>query len=253
VVYENMPVDQAEQIIEAARTGRAGRPWERHDLDAGGERYKLGRWEADELESESSDWADNLAPQQEEWTRTYTDHHYDEINKHLYSGRPMHEDVEGLDTPMSEIAGHLDSAIASAEPPDEPHRTYRGYTPPADVLEFDCVPQWARANYTVGRTYRDLSYMSVSHCPEVAVGFSDNYVVTPDGHHKKARHRVVFEIVTRKGAALAAVSEFDNDERERLLPRGAAYRVVGVHDNVDVAGRNTVLIQLVDTDEIPRH
>ena len=253
VVYENMPVDQAEQIIETARTGRPGRPWERHDLDAGGARYRLSNGEAAYLESESEAWADNLDPHQEEWTRTYTDEHYDEINEHLYRSRPMHEPVDGFRQPMSEIATHLDSAIAAAEPPDEPHLTYRGYTPPPDVLREDCVPQWARANYTVGRTYRDLSYMSVSHCPEVAVGFSNNFALTADGEPRRARHRVVFEVVTSKGAALAAVSEFDNDERERLLPRGATYRVVGIHDDVDVAGKNVVLIQLVDTDEITRH
>ncbi len=38
---------------------------------------------------------------------------------------------------------------------------------------------------------------------------------------------------------MAAVSFYKNEERERLLPRGASYRVVG--------------IQLVDLDEIPRY
>lgn len=253
VLYERMPVDQAEQIITAARTGEAGRPWERHGLEGAEPRYRLPPWDADALEDESARWAEHLGPEQDEWTRTYTDHHYDAINEHLYAGRSLDDIVDGLKAPMRDITEPLDSAIASAETPDEPHLTYRGYTPPAEVIEYDCVPQWAHANFPVGGTYTSPSYTSVSHCPQVAVGFSDNYTVTPNGQHKKASHRVVFELLTSNGAPLAAVSEFDNDERERLLPRDGTYRVVGVHDNVDIDGKQAVLIQLVDTDEIPHH
>ncbi|MFG2211960.1 hypothetical protein [Streptomyces sp. NPDC048638] len=94
--------------------------------------------------------------------------------------------------------------------------------------------------------------MSVSHCPQVASGFTERSW-SSDGEWGTADHGVVFETVSRRGAAVAHISEFDNAERERLMPRGSEFVVVGVHENVRVAGTPCVVIQLADVNESKRY
>lgn len=95
--------------------------------------------------------------------------------------------------------------------------------------------------------------MSTSHCPEVAATtFAETEFRGPDGTLGKASHGVVFEIVSRHGAAVTALSH-DKTEYERLMPRKATYRVVGIQDNVTIDRNRCVVVQMVHLDEIPRH
>lgn len=254
VIYDRLPADQAQQVLDAARSGQAGRPWERHGLDTGSTRERLPYAQAQQLVPESSAWSAGLTPEEKHWVHRYTGSAYEELNVHLYHGRSLDEDLQGYDVPVRQVTTALDSALARAATPKTPHRTFRGFTPPQDVVRSNQVPQWARSRFQVGQVYRDDSYISVSHCPEVAADFSDNeWHDRATGASGSADHKVVFEVLTRRGAAVGALGMMGNSERERLLPRGSAFRVVGVHENAEVAGHKAVLIQLVDVHDIPRH
>lgn len=253
VIYDRVPVDHAEQIIHAAAYRRPAKPWERHGLSDAGHRERLDGVTADRLVPESERWASGLDDDQRQWVTTYTGHSYSEINEHLYKGRDLDRPAEDMHTPMRVVTGHLDSAIAAAGQSQEPHRCFRGYTPPLEVRKENRVAAWARESFVVGSRYRDDSYMSVSHCPAVAANFTDSYWEDDDGNFGNADHSVVFETVSRRGAAVAHISEFDNAERERLMPRGSEFVVVGVHENVNVAGKPCMVVQLADVSEIKRY
>ncbi|GLF98242.1 ADP-ribosyltransferase [Streptomyces yaizuensis] len=253
VVYERLPADQAAQVIEAAAGRRPGTPWRRHGLTAGINRDPMDEYEAEEIEDESYSWSQSLSGQEEDYINAYTaSEPCDEINRALYRQRSPEEPVPSLGVPLREVTAHLDAALERAPRPDQPHVTYRGFVPPLEVRKADRVLEWAHANFTVGGVYRDRSYMSVSHCPDVAAGFSRNSWWTKDGSNGKTSHGVVFEVVSSRGAALAAVSEFENQERERLLPRDSVFHVVGIRDNVRIGGQNKVVIQMVDVHDVRR-
>ncbi|MFE0373222.1 ADP-ribosyltransferase [Streptomyces tendae] len=252
VIYDRVPVDHAEQIIHAAASRRPAKPWERHGLSDARHRDRLDEVTADRLVPESEQWASNLDQGQRQWVTTYTGHSYSEINEHLYKGRDLDQPADGMHTPMRVVTGNIDSAIAAAGQSQEPHRCFRGYTPPLDVRKENRVAGWARENFVVGSRYRDDSYMSVSHCPAVAAGFT-NRGWSSEGEWGMADHGVVFETVSRRGAAVAHISEFDNAERERLMPRGSEFVVVGVHESVNVAGQPCVVVQLADVNESKRY
>ncbi|GLF98240.1 ADP-ribosyltransferase [Streptomyces yaizuensis] len=257
VVYDRVPVDQAEKILHAARTGQAGKPWERHGLGGGQDREMLATGRATALVPESKAWAAGLSPEEKRWVANYTgDSYYQHINQHLQSGRSLDEDlyIREQVVAVRTMTGPIDSALSKAGSSGELHTTYRGYTPPAEAREKDRVDAWVRSTFQVGQDYRDDSYMSVSHCPAVAAGFSQRFWANPrTGRDGNARHRVVFEIVSSRGAAVAAVGVQGNGERERLMPRGASYRVVGIQQDVKVDGHNCMVVQMVDTKDIPRH
>ncbi|MFJ4680497.1 ADP-ribosyltransferase [Kitasatospora sp. NPDC088783] len=260
VVYDNMPADQAELIVRAAATGRPGRPWEEHGLDGGGRRDPLEEDEARGLVRESASWAGRLDGEEAYWTREYAGADaFEPINRHLYEGHGMDEPVDEVGVPMSQIAPHLDSALAKARVAGEPRTTYRGFNPPDEVIAADCVKEWAADQFPVGGTYRDDSYMSTSHCPRMAIGFSANLAYDPQaGEYRSARHHFAFEVLSSKGAVMRAVSDIDEDEYERLLPRSSTFRVVGRQVGVQIPDhygktRSTVLVQLVDVDDIPRY
>ncbi|MGW1291093.1 ADP-ribosyltransferase, partial [Streptomyces sp. NPDC002586] len=250
--YERMPAHQAEQIIEAARTGEPGKPWRRHGLTAAVSRATLPDDEAEELEDESYSWSQELTDKEEEYVGEFTAEHFDEINRHLYSGKSPDEMVDGMDVPLGEVCTHLDSAIDRAPEPDQPHIIYRGFQPPREIKKADRVLEWVKDNFKVGGVYRDDSYMSFSHCPDVAASFSPNNWFDSKTERGKASHGVVFECVTSRGAAVAAVSQYENEERERLLKRGSTFHVIGIQENVRIAGENKVVVQLVDIHDVPR-
>ncbi|WP_431983912.1 ADP-ribosyltransferase [Streptomyces qinglanensis] len=252
VIYDRVPADHAEQIIQAAASRRAAKPWEQHGLSDTGHRDRLDKVTADRLVPESEQWASGLNDGQRQWVTTYTGHSYSEINEHLYKGRDLDQPTDGTHTPMRVVTGNIDSAIAAAGQSQEPHRSFRGYTPPLEVRKENRVAAWARENFVVGSGYRDDSYMSVSHCPKVAAGFT-NRGWSSDGQWGTADHGVVFEAVSRRGAAVAHISAFGNAERERLMPRGSEFVVVGVHENVNVAGTPCVVVQLADVNESKRY
>jgi hypothetical protein len=254
VIYDRVPVDHAEQIIHAASRRRAAKPWERHGLSDAPTRVKLDNETAARLEPESKAWVDKLNDQQQSWAKAYTLEAYEEINRHLYQGKSLDEPAVHMSVPMREVTGHLDSAIAAAGESETPHHTFRGFTPPEDVRKNNQVASWVRGNFQVGGRYRDDSYMSVSHCPAVAANFTELHWEDKDsGQSGKADYGVVFEAVTRRGAAVAELSWFDNAERERLVPRGTEWVVVGVHEDVNVAGKRCMLVQMCDTNDAPRY
>ncbi|MEO3976748.1 ADP-ribosyltransferase [Streptomyces sp. CAU 1734] len=252
VIYDRVPADHAEQIIHAAASRREAKPWERHGLSDAPHRAALDSVEADRLVPESRQWVSDLDDEQRDWIRTYTGDAYGEINEHLYTGRDLDQPAEDMSTPMRVVTGNIDSAIAAAGESQDPHRCYRGFTPPMEVRRENRVSSWVRENFVVGGRYRDDSYMSLSHCPKVASGFADRSW-HGDGEKGKADHAVVFETVSRRGAAVAHLSEYDNDERERLMPRGSEFVVVGVQENVDVAGKPCMVVQLVDVKDTLRY
>ncbi|MFG2211956.1 hypothetical protein [Streptomyces sp. NPDC048638] len=126
VIYDRVPVDHAEQIIHAAASRRAAKPWERHGLNDAGHRDRLDSASADRLVPESEQWASNLDDGQRHWVTTYTGEAYSEINEHLYTGRDLDQPADGMYTPMRVVAGHIDSAISAAGQSPEPHRCFRG-------------------------------------------------------------------------------------------------------------------------------
>ncbi|MFE6272227.1 ADP-ribosyltransferase [Streptomyces goshikiensis] len=260
VIYDRVPVDHAEQIIHAAGSRRAARPWERHGLTDAGHRDRLDSASADKLDEESRKWAENLDGDQRQWVTSYTGTTYEPINQHLYRGGSLDEPAPGLGTRMGTVTHNIDTAIAAAGTAETAHRTYRGFTPPMDVRSDNRVSSWVRENFAVGSRYRDDSYMSVSHCPEVAAGFTDTSwskkVTSEHGEHTehgRADYGVVFEAVTRRGAALAEISVFGNAERERLMPRGAEWVVVGVQEGVTINGRKHMVVQMCDAQDSPRY
>ncbi|MFJ2217943.1 ADP-ribosyltransferase [Streptomyces sp. NPDC101062] len=222
--------------------------WQRYGLRAGREREELAQSDADELVPESQQWARDLDRDERSWVRAYT-RHGERINRHLIQGKSLDEPIEGSRVPAREGLALLDSALAKAES-QQPHLTYRGYAPPVEVRKADDVVGWARRTFRVGEPYNSPSYMSVSHCPGIASNFADTKWSTEDGEEGEASHQVMFEVLSRKGAALLAYSAFENHERERLIPRNTSFQVVGVQEDARVRGRRTVLVQLVDTDEV---
>ncbi|MFM9452433.1 ADP-ribosyltransferase [Streptomyces europaeiscabiei] len=254
VIYDRVPVDHAEQIIHAASRRRAAKPWERHGLSDAATRMTLDSETAARLEPESKAWVEKLNEQQSSWAKAYTLEAYEHINRHLYQGKSLDESAAHMSVPMREVTGHLDSAIAAAGESETPHHTFRGFTAPVDVRKNNQVASWVRGNFPVGGRYRDDSYMSVSHCPAVAANFTELHWEDEDsGQSGTADLGVVFETVTRRGAAVAELSWFDNAERERLLPRGAEWVVVGVHEGVNVAGKRCMLVQMCDGNDAPRY
>ncbi|KFG71459.1 hypothetical protein FM21_34940 [Streptomyces mutabilis] len=252
VVYDRVPAYQAQQVIEAARTGEPGKPWRRHGLTAAVSRTALPEDEAEELEDESYSWSQRITDDEERYVTEYTAEHFEEINRHLYNGKSPDEVVDGMGVPLGEVCTHLDSAIDKASEPDQPHIIYRGYKPPREVIKADRVLEWVKDRYKVGGVYRDDSYMSFSHCPEYAASFSPNKWFDSKTDRGEASHGVVFEAVTSRGAAVAAISDYDNEERERLLKRGSTFHVVGIQENVRIAGANKVVIQIVDINNVQR-
>jgi len=215
-------------------------------------RDRLSEEEAEELEDESFRWSQSLTDKEETYAKGYTEDDYYEVNQHLYKGKSPDETVKGMTVPLREVTDNLDAALDHARQPDSPHITYRGYTPPSEVRKADRVLEWAHANFQVGGVYQDPSYMSVSHCPNVAAGFSKNKWWDSNGSSGVTTHGVVFEIVSSRGAPVAAVSYWGNEERERLMPRGSTFHVVGIQDNVTIGGQNKVVIQMVDVHDVPR-
>ncbi|WP_327359721.1 hypothetical protein [Streptomyces sp. NBC_01304] len=253
VVYDRVPADHAEQIVTAARTGQAGRPWERHGFSSAGYRDELDDQRADALVPESAAWAASLNAAQQHWTATYTGHKYRQINAHLYTGRDLDQPAEGMSVPMREVSGNINSAIRAAGVAETPHHTYRGFTPPLEARKANRVAEWARANFPAGTDYQDKSFMSSSHCPNVAANPYFARTEWDDGdEYGEADHAVVFELVSRKGAAVAQLSNYGNDERERLHESGSKWVSVGVQENVRIDGRDCVVIRLVDRDELRR-
>ncbi|MGW2686441.1 hypothetical protein ACWC6I_25205 [Streptomyces sp. NPDC001414] len=254
VIYDRVPADHAEQIISAAASGTAARPWERHGLSDARERQDLDRDAAGRLQEESERWAAKLSRPQREWTQTYTGSSaIRDLNGHLYRGEDLDKPAGTMDVPAREVIGHLDGAIAAAGTSEQAQIGYRGYTPPAEVLQSDRVAEWARENFRVGARYRDDSYMSISHCPRVAASFADTYWKVEGGPSGRASTGVMFETVSRRGAPVAAVAAFGNLERERVMPRGMNWTVVGVQEGVVVDGKPHVVIQLLDERESPRY
>ncbi|MEV6682174.1 ADP-ribosyltransferase [Streptomyces erythrochromogenes] len=253
VIYDRVPADVAEEILHTARTGAPAKPWRKHGLTAGKNRDALDDDDIHRLHRESYAWAAELDDDQHAWLEGYCDDDYEPINHHLYTGADLDDPPKGLSASAREITEHLDSAIACAPEPEDPHITYRGYTPPEAIRAADNVVPWVQENFRIGQDYRDDSYMSTSHCPEVAAGtFAETEFRGPDGTLGKASHGVVFEVVSRHGAAVTALSH-DETEYERLMPRNATYRVVGIHDNVIIDRNRCVVVQMVHLDEIPRH
>lgn len=254
VIYDRVPADHAEQIIAAARSRQAARPWERHGLGRDPYRDQLEEHRAGDLEPESNAWGAGLSSEQNHWVRTYTGSRYRQINAHLYNGRSLDEPAEKMDVPMRVVTENINSAIRSAGTAEVPHHTFRGFTPPLEVRKGNRVAQWARENFPAGSRYHSPSFLSSSHCPNVA---ADPYFARTDweedGRYGEADHAVVFEMVSRRGAAVAHVSQYGNLERERLQESGSNWVSVGIQENVTIRGRKCVVVQLVDTNEIPRH
>ncbi|WP_406011594.1 ADP-ribosyltransferase (plasmid) [Streptomyces sp. NBC_00637] len=256
VIYDQVPVDHAEQIIHAASRRRPAKPWEEHGLSSDSHRATLDSEEAAKLWPESQSWAGNLSNPQKNWFTKYTNTAYKSINQHLYEGKTVEEPAAGLKVKMKTVTKHLDAGIEAAGVSETPHRVYRGFTPPTEVRKNNQVSSWVRENFVVGGRYRDDSYMSVSHCPSIASGFSRrNWSDYSSGKYEsgQADHGVVFEAVTRRGAPLASVSRFNNFERERLMPRNTDWVVVGVHEDVVVGGKKVMLVQLCDAQDSRRY
>ncbi|MEO3976749.1 hypothetical protein [Streptomyces sp. CAU 1734] len=254
VIYDRVPADHAEQIIAAARSGQAARPWEQHGLGRAGVREQLREQRAGALVPESAVWAERLNSEERYWISMYTGSKYRQINTHLYSGRPMEEPAESMTVPMAVVAGHVNSAIRAAGRAGTPHHTYRGFTPPMEARQANRVAAWARETFPAGSRYRSPSFLSSSHCPEVAAGeFFAQTRWEADGRVGEADHAVVFEMVSRGGAAVAHVSQYGNLERERLHGSGSDWVSVGVQEDVEINGRRCVVVQLVDMREVPRH
>jgi hypothetical protein len=254
VIYDRVPADHAEQIIAAARSRQAARPWERHGLGRAGHRDQLEEEHAGVLVPESASWASNLGSEQHHWVSIYTGSRYRQINAHLYNGHSLDEPAQKMDVPMRVVTENINSAIRSAGEAEVPHRTFRGFTPPLEARKANRVAQWARENFPAGSRYHSPSFLSSSHCPEVA---ADEYFARTDweddGQHGHADHAVVFEMVSRRGAAVAHVSQYGNLERERLHESGSNWVSVGVQENVMIKGRRCVVVQLVDMSEVRRH
>ncbi|GGU39091.1 hypothetical protein [Streptomyces violascens] len=254
VIYDRVPADHAEQIIGAARARQAARPWERHGLGRDPQRDQLHEHRAGALVPESSAWASRLNSEQHHWVSTYTGSKYRQINAHLYNGHDLDQPAETMDVPMRVVTDSINSAIRSAGTAEVPHRTFRGFTPPLEVRKGNRVAQWARETFPAGSRYNSPSFLSSSHCPEVAGG---EYFARTDwednGQYGEADHAVVFEMVSRRGAAVAHVSQYGNLERERLHESGSNWVSVGVQENVTIKGRACVVVQLVDMNEVHRH
>ncbi|WP_329167130.1 hypothetical protein OHB49_43640 (plasmid) [Streptomyces sp. NBC_01717] len=265
VVYGRLAADQVGQILQAAATGKAGRPWQRYGLGGAEPRTKLEADRANRLVPESQKWATSLSAAERKYVRGYTDYAFKPINMHLKKEDFLDIPGSKLGAPMETVLGHLDLAIAKAATPNTPHITYHGHNIPPEVLKAENVEDWVRKAFPVGSTYRHAPYMSSSHCPQTASGFAKDYV-QHDGERHFVSRSVVFEVVSSRGAAVAEIAKYGNVERERLLPRGSTFRVVGRHENVSVGdtvttvygkniqvhGKKVILVQLVDVKDIPR-
>ena len=149
-------------------------------------------------------------------------------------------------TSLSGTIAALDTATANAPALPEPTPVYRGVSAPDGVDPHE----WATGRFTPGANVAWSGFSSTSLDPMVAQGFTRG-------------HGVVFEIVTRQGAYLDAISEFGMDaggEQEILLRRGSRFKVVGVGrgpitgdaDFYDGAGSDDVtFVQMVEVEDDP--
>ncbi len=122
---------------------------------------------------------------------------------------------------MRMVTENTNSAIRSGT--DEvPHRTFHGFTPSLEVRKGEPVAQWARENFPAVSRYHSASFLSSSHCPNLA---ADSYFARTDWHHDgrsgQDDHAVVFGMASRRGAAVAHVSPYGNLERQQLHESGS--------------------------------
>lgn len=139
---------------------------------------------------------------------------------------------------LQELTGYLDSALAKG--PKQQRRVYRGMSRTNKAFGGDHkgnnIKEWVDQNISLGQEMVFDGYQSTSLDGDVAVGYADT-------------NGLVYEIVTSSGVNVTSVSEYTR-EKEVVLPRGARYMVVGVHDNVHMGhAYHMTVVQLIEIDE----
>lgn len=147
----------------------------------------------------------------------------------------------------------LDEALSQAVPPEKPRVLYRGITLPHGVDEAE-TETWLNNNFPIGGVISQKSYMSTT--------FSGYMAIDTFSKDHEREESFVFEIVSRKGAALGVdSSSWGLEESEVLMPRDAKFKVVSVHRNQDLKVRwspesrdatsisKRTIIRLIDAEE----
>ena len=206
-----------------------------------------------DLAESSQRWSDLLSQEEKVIMKDYTNHGFRTINRSLYDFDEYHR-VYGT----GEIHHHIptiDEALKKYTSVDNENTIlYRSFRPPTSP---ENARQWVEDHYKVGEEVEFNSYLSTSADPNVVA----NMLKDPphpeydrDGLDYSLKN-VVFEIIG-SGVPLASVSDFENEEREVLLPRGkkfvvqqvlkdVTYKYVDPRDGFEVE-RNTMVIQMVE-------
>lgn len=189
------------------------------------------------VEREIGEWGERIDQSEHEAVWRYCEDS-SAMNAPLNAGKPPGK----ADEEMQALYGSLDAALEKADEPGEARTVYRGVRKPFYVSAS--AGEWVAESFPVGATLDLPAYTSTSYDPSVAEGWM------PEGHG------VILEMRTRKGAPVEGISFFKS-ERERLLPRGTRWRVVGVQtvpfEGAMGGGGHRTVVQIVDEDELADH
>lgn len=223
------------------------------------------KWEIEDL---SAVELKALSPIEQTALRLFTTSQYEWINGALYGGKygldnetkphkpyfvgekalpdAYHYEAENSATPsfLKELTGHMDAGLDRG--PKQQRVLYRGMSNgnrvfnPKDYNDTDASKRWVDENIKLGQEMIFDGYQSASVDAAIGLDYAKN-------------NGVLYEIRTASGVNVTNVSEFDF-EKEVILPRGARYMVVGVHQDktINSNGRkigNVSIVQLVEITE----
>lgn len=216
---------QKQALVEAANAARSRRreaavantAWSRHGFQAPHEpRRAISGSEAAQMDARmeqvSKEWASRLEADELDALSDYSLGASGELNKRLKTNGEMGPGAQ-------QLIAHLDSAFGKAGLSPEPVLVYRGASCPHGLV----AEEWAEVDFPIGAEVNFPTYLSTTSDAAIAASFSTR---------QESERSVMFEIKTRQGAPMAAVSSYGNGEREHLMPRDTAARVVGVQYDV---------------------
>ena len=201
----------------------------------------------------------DLNNQQREALMLFTTNEYSWINSTFYNDKPTNsgitkgsiEDIESRKTKIfaededdnpgyydfshenqtpaliEELSGHMDSALDTG--PYKQRIVYRGMRETNSAFNGTSIEEYVSKNLQVGQEMVFDGYQSTSMSATLALAYSDTLTADENG-----KPGLFFEILTPTGVNVVGVSNYE-DELEVILPRGARYMVVGVHENSSIA------------------
>lgn len=180
---------------------------------------------AAEMAEEHARLVENLSPDTRHALTTYSMASFEDINGYLRHG--LKGIARDTNFPLEERAQQVEERIAGikelleqSELSRTPRVLYRHMLSPAGIS----TREYANKYFKVGERIRDDALLSTTEDPAYIRGHA---------HSREPSDYVVFQLLSRKGISLQptdyeSVGHLQSWEKERLLPPGTNFRVVGI-------------------------